>query len=114
MAEKEHMAKVLVIHDVHIKAATPINRLDNYFETTLNKLRYIVDAANEGNYDVILCTGDLFDSPVVSIQTLLATYGVFSELNMPFLMPVGNHDIYGYNLGSYSRASVKLLSLLCD
>lgn len=108
------IAKILVIHDVHIKAATPTNRLDNYFETTLNKLAYIIDIANNNDYDMILCTGDLFDSPVVSIQTLLLTYNVFKKLEVDFLMPLGNHDIYGYNLHSYKRSSARLLSMLCD
>jgi len=109
----DEIARILVIYDIHIKAATPANRLDNYFETTLEKLRHIISVANNG-YDMIICTGDLFDSPVVSIKTLLATYSVFKDLEVPFLMPLGNHDVYGYNLGSYERSSAKLLSLLCD
>jgi exonuclease SbcD len=112
--EVRKLARILVIYGVHIKATTPVNRLDDYFSTTLQKLEYIINIANTGGYDMILCTGDLFDAPVVSVKTLLEVYKVFSKLKVPFHMPLGNHDIYGYNLRSYSRSSAKLLWLLCD
>lgn len=104
--------KIMILGDIHIKADKPKSRLDNYFETVMDKLSWCFKKAADEKFDAILCTGDLFHMPVVGISTLMRVYEVFKQLSVPMFMPVGNHDIYGYNLDSYNRTSCKLLSLL--
>ena len=48
----------------------------------------------ENDYDLVLISGDLFDSPTVSPETEQAVIGAFSRLSCPVVISPGNHDPY--------------------
>lgn len=106
------MIKLLYSGDKHIRGTNPRNRLDDYKESLKLKFEELFKIAESSQVDAILDPGDLFDSPVVSISVLLEFAELLKKSPVPYYTTAGNHDIFGYNLGTYERTSLKLLSLL--
>lgn len=52
-----------VYYDVHY-GGQPVSRIDNYNESIMNKLKYIVNYCNTYGIRVIIIGGDLFDAPI--------------------------------------------------
>lgn len=86
--------KVIFVGDNHICDKTPINRTDNYLESTLNKFKDCLDLGRKHKVDAIVLLGDLFEHREEGAH---AVTGVIKHLNEPRDFPVyitvGNHDI---------------------
>ncbi len=54
----------------------------------------MMNYAKDESYDLVLISGDLFDSPTVSPETEQAVIGAFSRLDCPVVISPGNHDPY--------------------
>lgn len=106
------MAKLLYLGDIHIRGNTPRSRMDDYPTALKRKLREVFLLAKEHGVTAIICAGDIFDMPQVSTGVLLDFMSVFKESPVPIYTTAGNHDIYGYNLATYDRTSLRLLELL--
>lgn len=104
--------KLLFMGDLHLRGNNPRNRIDDYPTAAKQKLREVFSIAQREEVVAILQPGDVFDRPEVSISTLLEFAEVFRESPVPIYCTIGNHCIYGYNLGSYSRTSLRLLEML--
>ena len=52
----------------------------------------MMNYAKEESYDLVLISGDLFDSPTVYPETEQAVIGAFSQLDCPVVISPGNHD----------------------
>lgn len=98
--------------DWHLRGTNPRNRIDDYKEAAKTKLREVFQLAQEHDVKAILCPGDIWDRPEVSIGVLLEFMAVIAESPVPIYTTAGNHDIYGYNLDTYERTSLRLLELL--
>ena len=104
--------KFVFITDTHIKEKNPINRLDNYFETVINKIDEAARFAVENNVNFIVHGGDLFDTPTVSTICLVKFNRILfylKENNIKFYVVSGNHDIYGRNPDTLPRTHLGLL-----
>jgi exonuclease SbcD len=53
-----------------------------------------VDWAVKAKADLILCTGDLFDTPYPYFDTILSAKDAFSRAGIPVFIAPGNHDPY--------------------
>lgn len=106
------MAKLLITGDWHLRGSTPRNRTDDYREASKLKILEIFEIAKRDKVDAIICPGDIWNSPEVSIAVLLEFSKLLSESPVPIHTTPGNHDLFGYNLQSYERSSLKLLELL--
>ena len=106
------MTKLLFIGDLHLRGNNPRHRIDDYQEAAVEKLKEIFSLAAEHNVDAILQPGDVFDRPEVSISVLLQYTRVFKQSPVPIYVTIGNHCIYGYNLHSFERSSLRLLEML--
>lgn len=104
--------KLLFIGDIHIRGNNPRNRTDDYKEACKRKLMECWQIAKAENVNAVVCPGDIFHSPEVSISTLLEFAKVFKECPVEFYTAVGNHDVYGYNVNTLGRTSLQLLDLL--
>lgn len=89
---------LLYITDLHLRIQPPINRVDNFQETMLNKLNDIVEAKNKLKVSAVLCGGDIFDSFTPSGRTVNIFLDFLDALDCPFITIAGNHDIYGHNI----------------
>jgi DNA repair exonuclease SbcCD nuclease subunit len=61
----------------------------------------MMNYAREEKFDLVLISGDLFDSPTVSPETEKAVIGAFASLSCPVVISPGNHDPYS-EVGLYS------------
>ena len=94
--------KILACGDLHITKKTPENRLDDYYQTILDKFGFLLKTAKEEGVELILQPGDLFDSPSVTYDVT----GTISKMILntidssdvqAFLSIVGQHDIWFHN-----------------
>lgn len=104
--------KILYMGDLHIRGKSPRNRKDDFKETLKAKLRETFKIAEYNQVKAIICAGDIFDRPEVTIGVLLEFVAVFKESPVPIYTTAGNHDIFGYNLDTYGRTSLRLLEML--
>lgn len=106
------MIRLLFTGDWHIRGTNPRNRIDNYKEALKAKLREVFALAKKHEVKAIIAPGDIFDRPEVSIAVLLEFVEVLNESPVMIYTTPGNHDVYGYNLETFERSSLKLLELL--
>lgn len=104
--------RLLYFGDPHIRGTSPRNRTDDYKEALKMKFREIFSLARYNKVRAILCPGDIFDRPEVTNSVLLEFAEVFKESPVPIYTTAGNHDIYGYNLDTYSRTSLRVMELI--
>jgi exonuclease SbcD len=104
--------KIIFTGDWHIRGNNPRYRTDNYREALKAKLQEIFQLAEEHGAWAIVTPGDTFDRPEVSIAVLLEFAELLSTSPVQILTTIGNHDVYGYNLETYQRTSLKLMELL--
>lgn len=108
------MAKFLFVGDLHLRGNNPRNRIDDYQAAADTKLHEVLRMAEDIHADAILIPGDIWDRPEVAIGVLLHYANILKTSPCPIYTTIGNHDIYGYNLSTYERSSLKLLELLVD
>ena len=104
--------KFLYFGDPHIRGTNPRNRKDNYKEALIAKFREIFALAKYKGVTAIIQPGDTFDRPEVTTSVLLEFAKVLKESPVPIYTTAGNHDIYGYNLATYERTSLRVLELI--
>ena len=104
--------KFLYFGDAHIRGTNPRNRKDNYKEALIAKFREIFALAKYKGVTAIIQPGDTFDRPEVTTSVLLEFAKVLKESPVPIYTTAGNHDIYGYNLATYERTSLRVLELI--
>lgn len=102
--------KLLFFTDTHIRSNNPRNRIDNYYEAAMNKLKEIRDYANENDIDYVIHGGDLFDRPDSAIRSTSEVGLILKSFQMPIYIVVGNHDLFGYNLDTLDRTTFGLLT----
>lgn len=106
------MIKFIFTGDWHLRGNNPRNRIDDYQAAADEKLVEVFKLAKDNCIAAILMPGDVWDRPEVSIGVLLHYANILKDTPCPIYATIGNHDIYGYNLSTYGRSSLKLLELL--
>lgn len=100
--------KIVYFTDVHFKGKNPEARIDNYPQSILKKLQYVMDYADK-NADVILCGGDLVDTSNISDGMKNELMPILNNTTCPMYYCLGSHDYSDYNMNSLSRTTVKVL-----
>ncbi|QII49520.1 exonuclease SbcD [Bacillus paralicheniformis] len=104
------MTKLLYTGDWHLRGTTPRNRKDNYKDSIKEKLLEIFNLARYRQVEAIITAGDTFHTPEVATGVLLEFADLIAEhCPVPLYTTAGNHDIYGYNLDTYNRTSLRVL-----
>ncbi len=106
------MCNVFVIGDTHLKAQSPVSRIDNYPMAILAKLEYLAGIAKSYNCDTFMMLGDVFDSPVTSLPYLAAVINTFkkiSESGITVYTIVGNHDLKNNRMDSLGYTALGIL-----
>lgn len=101
---------IAFVGDMHIQFSNPTSRVDNYFESVLNKLSQILD-----NNRVVISLGDMFSNPVLDIQGTLVLIELlkrYKDKGGMFFEIAGNHTIYNWNLNTLSKTTLGLLHKL--
>jgi len=77
--------------DWHTRLEAPKYRKDNYFQTMLEKIRWIVKFTNDENA-ILLIAGDIFDSPKLGYAVTNAVSEELKKLDIAPVACFGNHD----------------------
>lgn len=86
--------KLLCCGDLHLTDKTPSNRVDDYAETVLRKLRFVFETARNEGCEAILQPGDLFDGPTPSYYFFSEIVFLFNEFDdIAFICCFGQHDM---------------------
>jgi len=105
--------------DPHVTNIKPRSRVDNYYETIMRKLDWVVNFTNENNAHLLL-GGDIVDSYTAHPEVVNKIAQSLSLLKKQAFSIIGNHDIYGHNyevinqviLGTlYNSGLLKLLTM---
>lgn len=101
--------KIVFVGDIHARGTNPRNRMGNYMDDLKAKMRQVFDIATSQNAPII-CTGDFFDSPNVSISVVNDIIRLLQDYReIPFYSIAGNHDLFGHNIETLDRTPLGLL-----
>jgi DNA repair exonuclease SbcCD nuclease subunit len=104
------MLNVLAIGDLHLSGKNPPERKDDLTTKQWEKLDYIIEISNYHNCPCI-CTGDIFDSALVS-RKIMSTFGErINKLKNPFYFVFGNHDLQYHSMDMIEQTSLGVLWL---
>ncbi len=107
--------KFLITGDLHLRGSSPENRIDDFFESQINKMEQIFKLATENKCEMILCPGDVFDNPRPSFDVLEYYIKLFKKYNtncdggIQFLTVWGQHD---QRFRTKERTALKLMDSL--
>lgn len=104
--------KAIVCGDIHYRGTNPRARLVDFQEALNRKLFEVYDIAKQHKADVIIQTGDLFDSPGTAWGTAAELAYILRQSPVPFLCIPGNHDIWSGNPESKHRTPFGFLGRL--
>lgn len=105
--------KLLIVGDVHYRGNNPKARVDDYPATIRRKLVEVCELAKAHKVDAVIQTGDLFDSPTVSLPSVAEMMTlIWNHSPVPFLAIAGNHDLFGANQTSIGRTPFGFMSNL--
>jgi DNA repair exonuclease SbcCD nuclease subunit len=96
---------ILAVGDIHASGKNPAERKDDLTTVQWDKIKYIVEIANY--HDVpIICTGDVFETPLVSNRMMSRMGEMLNKLHNPFYFVFGNHDLQYHNLDMLDQTSL--------
>ena len=103
------MSRIAIVGDVHL-AVSVSSRIDDYFNTCLNKLAEI---ARDNTHVIFL--GDVFNTPLIANSYFISFYNFlqkYIEQGVQFYSIVGNHDVYNEREDSLDRTTLGLCDTL--
>jgi len=95
----------IICSDLHFRDTTPICRTDNYWESQINKMKWLSDLQKEHDDCPILCAGDYFHQwkPVPMTLSACIEY-------MPCVYTIpGNHDLPQHSIELINKSGLKTL-----
>lgn len=103
-----------VIGDAHLNASTPKTRIDNYADTSIEKLELLRRTLIERGVKKLFMLGDVFHKatqPTVYENRIISQFLKFKESRIEVFVIFGNHDEINDRLDSYDRTTLGLLIL---
>lgn len=102
--------KIGYCNDWHLADKVPLSRnSDTFYAKQKKKLSALMDIFIEEKVDFFINNGDLFDVYKPSIKFVNEILDILNTHKIPMIINLGNHDIIGYNLSSYTEAAVGIL-----
>ncbi len=89
--------KFIYLQDTHIKGVNPINRIGNYYQDIMLKIKETLNIAKKMKVDYIVHGGDLFDSANVSNIMVDDFIDLVEKFEIKWYILPGNHDCIGHN-----------------
>lgn len=96
--------KILLFADSHISGRNPRSRIDNYYQSCLQKFDEIIELSKK--VDIIICVGDFWDSPIVANTLVDDILDRIEENKKDFYFIYGSHDTLNYNIECSASASL--------
>jgi len=90
--------KILIAGDLHLTDHKPENRIDDYENTCLNKLQFILNCAKKNNVKAIIFPGDIFDQPAPSYSFFTKVVNIIKNTEIKIFVVPGQHDLKFRNI----------------
>jgi DNA repair exonuclease SbcCD nuclease subunit len=115
--------KVALIGDCHFRTTVPRARKDDFVKTQLFRLMEVLNLIRDRGCDLLLQTGDFFDSPRPSYwlvreimrkfrtKNYMYSRNTNDQMRRPFFTVLGQHDMYMHSLKSHDRTA---MALMCE
>jgi DNA repair exonuclease SbcCD nuclease subunit len=103
------MLKLVYMTDTHGRANNPASRKDNFPETILNKIRWVINYAKNEDADAIVHGGDWVNSPDTTPAFIRKLAEILSSFGKPIYTVIGNHDEYGQNPQTFEKTPLSIL-----
>ena len=84
--------KILATGDWHIRAKNPKYRIDNYYETLIDKIKWIFELAEKNNCVALIQPGDFFDSPDQANYVSRDLIALIHKYDIDIYSVYGQHD----------------------
>lgn len=91
--------KIIYLQDSHIKGINPENRIGDYYQDVMAKMKETIDTAKKMKVDAIIHGGDLYHSSNVSLIMVDEFVDMVEESKIPWYIVPGNHDEIGHDWG---------------
>lgn len=98
--------KFIYLCDTHIKGKNPENRIGNYYQDVMTKIKEVISLSKELNVDCIIHAGDLFNSDTVSNPIVDDFMDLVEEAKITWYIIYGNHDEIGHNIKNSKSTSL--------
>ena len=116
---KANKPDFLVIGDIHLCNTPPSCRLDNYAETCIKKIEFVLDYCIENEINLVVIEGDVFHKhqiPIPFLSTIISTINNKKEqfklkynTELVIASIIGNHDLPFENYKYIDRSPIYLL-----
>ena len=90
--------KFIYLSDTHIKGKNPNNRIGDYYQDVMAKIKEVVALSKKLKCDYVIHGGDLFNSPNVSNVIIDEFIDLIESAKIPWYIVWGNHDLIGHNV----------------
>ena len=100
--------KILLTGDWHIDSNQPKYRIDNYFKTQYNKIKWIYDLCTTEKIPIILQAGDFFNTHKASDNLKQIYIRLLKDYKIYTLVVFGQHDLRFHN-SDKSNTPLKVL-----
>jgi len=101
--------KILLLSDIHFLTKTPSGRIDDIFETQMDKFTQICNIYSLNNCEVFLQAGDFFDSCNPSFKLMSKVIDLLQSFGINILCVAGQHDLYMHSLKSIDKTALSVL-----
>lgn len=91
------MSSFIYCADTHIKGKNPENRIGNFYQDLMAKIKEIIFIAKKHSVDFIVHGGDLFNSPDVSNIMIDEFIDLVEQSKIIWYVIFGNHDEFGHS-----------------
>ena len=98
-----------ILGDAHFTNKIPERRKDNYWETEKRKFSQALSIFKDLNCDLVVQTGDLFDSPTVPNSVMSEIIRILMKFNTKLYIAWGNHENYGCTRGTLDNSPLSIL-----
>jgi len=98
-----------ILGDTHFTNKAPERRKDNYWETEKEKFNQALSIFKDLNCDLIIQTGDLFDSPTVPNSVISEIIRILMRFDTKLHIAWGNHENYSCNRGTLDNSPLSIL-----
>jgi len=98
--------KFIYSQDEHLKIKNPTNRLDNYYDSIMLKMKEICQIYKKGKCDFWVSGGDILDVPMVSYRLVDEFIELIENSGVKMKILFGNHASIGANVENSTNTSL--------
>ena len=102
--------KFVICTDSHLANQPPINRIDDYNSSIIDKWEWVRDYCLRNKINKIICPGDLCHTHRTNDELIYRFVSLFADSHIDIYYLLGNHDIQGANTSFISKTNMGLLT----